>query len=52
MSKSKKPMTPAAAARIQSATAKQTGEDSQKGSFPSKAQSAAAKNTNKEDQDA
>lgn len=42
----KTPMTPAAAARIQSATAKQTGGQVPKGSFPAKAQKAAAKNVN------
>jgi len=47
MSKQKTPMTPAAAARIQSATAKQTGGQTLKGSFPAKAQSAAAKNSQK-----
>lgn len=46
MSKQKTPMTPAAAARIQSATAKQTGGQIPKGSFPAKAQKAAAKNVN------
>ena len=46
MSKQKTPMTPAAAARIQSATAKQTGGQIPKGSFPAKAQKAAAKNAN------
>ena len=42
----KTPMTKAAAARIQSATAKNGGNTS-KGSFPAKAQSGAAKNSNK-----
>ncbi len=48
MSKTKTPMTPAAAARIQSATAQQTGGQNPKGSFPAKAQKAAADNSNKE----
>jgi len=39
-------MTPSAAARIQSATAKKGGNTG-KGSFPSRAQSAAAKNSSK-----
>jgi hypothetical protein len=47
MSKSKTPMTPAAAARIQSSTAKQTSGQNPKGSFPAKAQKAAALNTSK-----
>ncbi len=46
MSEKKKPMTPAAAARIQSANAKQNGGATTKGSFPAKAQAAADKNTN------
>lgn len=41
---SKAPMTPAAAARIQSATAKAGNGQVAKGSFPARAQSAAAKN--------
>ena len=44
------PMTPAAAARIQAANAKKTGGQVSKGSFPAKAQKAAANNTNKGDQ--
>ncbi|RUM50012.1 MAG: hypothetical protein DSY47_02670 [Hydrogenothermus sp.] len=40
------PMTPDAAERIQSATAKANGGVVPKGSFASKAQSAAAKNVN------
>ncbi|MCH8497640.1 MAG: hypothetical protein LAT63_04145 [Marinobacter sp.] len=44
MSKAKTPMTPAAAARIQSATAKQNGGKTPKGSFAAKAQSSAARN--------
>ena len=44
MSKSKKPMTEAAASRIQSATAKKNGGQVKKKSFASKAQRAAAKN--------
>lgn len=48
MSNIKKPMTPAAAARIQSATAKKTGGKTPKGSFPAKAQKAASKNSEKE----
>ncbi|MBN8239885.1 hypothetical protein JF541_12045 [Marinobacter hydrocarbonoclasticus] len=44
MSKAKTPMSPAAAARIQSATAKQHGGNTPKGSFAAKAQSAAARN--------
>ena len=43
----KTPMTKAAAARIQSATAKKGG-DTTKGSFPTRAQSVADKNTQKE----
>ena len=42
---SKAPMTPAAAARIQSATAKATGGQVTKGSFPARAQAAAEKNS-------
>lgn len=45
MSHSKTPMSPAAAARIQSATAKQNGGSTPKGSFAAKAQSVAARNT-------
>ncbi|WP_396588251.1 hypothetical protein [Bermanella sp. R86510] len=44
MSKSKKPMTSAAARRIQSANAKKSGGQIEKRSFPAKAQSAAEKN--------
>ena len=44
MSKSKKPMTPAAAARIQSATAKHHGGKTPKNTFAARAQSRAAKN--------
>lgn len=40
-------MTPKAAARIQSSTAKATGGTLSKGSFAAKAQSAAAKNSKK-----
>ena len=47
MTKTKTKMTTAAAARIQSATAKKTGGQIPKGSFPAKAQKAAANNTNK-----
>ncbi len=39
-------MTPAAASRIQSANAKANDGQNPKGSFPAKAQSAAAKNSN------
>lgn len=42
----KTPMTPAAAARIQSATAKANGGKVASGSFAAKAQSAAATNSN------
>jgi hypothetical protein len=42
----KSPMTPAAAARIQSATAKTNNGQVSKGSFAARATSAAAKNTN------
>jgi hypothetical protein len=45
MSNNKTPMTPQAAARIQSATAKQNGGSVPKGSFAAKATSAAAKNS-------
>jgi hypothetical protein len=48
MSKQKIQMTPAAAARIQAANAKQTGGQTTKGSFSAKAQKAAANNINKE----
>lgn len=41
------PMTKAASARIQSATAKQNGGQTPKGSFGSRAQSASAKNSSK-----
>ena len=41
----KTPITPKSAARIQSATAKQNGGSVPKGSFASRAQSAAARNT-------
>ena len=45
MSKSKTtPMTPAAAARIQSTQSKATGGQTPKGSFAARAQSTAAKN--------
>ena len=47
MTKSKTPMTQAAAARIVSATSVKTGGQTQKGSFAAKAQSIAAKNANK-----
>lgn len=40
------PMTPEAAARIQSANAAKTGGQTQKGSVAARAQSAAAKNSN------
>ncbi|WP_157203809.1 MULTISPECIES: hypothetical protein [unclassified Marinomonas] len=49
MTKTKTPMTPAAAARIQSANAKQNNGKTPKGSFPAKAQSSAAKNLKKGD---
>ena len=45
MSKGKNSMTKSAAARIQSAEAKQNGGSVAKGSFAARAQSAAAKNT-------
>lgn len=47
MSKSSKstPMTPPAAARIQSSQAKANGGQTTKGSFAARAQSAAAKNS-------
>ncbi|TEW52652.1 hypothetical protein [Psychromonas algicola] len=45
MSKNKTPMTPTAAARIQSANAKAGSGQVGKGSFAAKAQSAAAKNS-------
>jgi len=44
MKKSKTPMSPAAAARIQSTTAKQHGGKTPKGSFAARAQSVAARN--------
>ncbi|MBO2568875.1 hypothetical protein KJI95_10050 [Shewanella sp. JM162201] len=44
MSNNKTPMTPAAAARIQSGTAKQGNGQVAKGSFAARAQSAAATN--------
>ncbi|MCC5796305.1 MAG: hypothetical protein JJU48_03130 [Methylophaga sp.] len=44
MTRSKTPMSTAAAARIQSATAKQNGGITPKGSFAAKAQSAASHN--------
>jgi hypothetical protein len=47
MSKSKTPMTPKSAARIQSATAKGNGGKVSKGSFASRAQSATAHKTGK-----
>jgi len=43
----KTPMTPKAASRIQSATAKANGGSVPKGSFASRAQRAAAKNSSK-----
>lgn len=46
MTKSKTPITPLAARRIQSAEAKANGGKVAKGSFAAKAQKAAAKNTN------
>lgn len=46
MSKNKTPMTPAAASRIQSATAKAGNGQTPKASFAARAESAAAKNTN------
>ena len=46
MSKSSKPMTSSAAARVQSANAKSNGGSTVKGSFTARAQSAAAKNSN------
>ena len=46
-SQSRTPMTPEAAARIQSATAKSHGGQVAKGSFAAKAQSAAAHNSGK-----
>ncbi|HCG7088206.1 TPA: hypothetical protein NJ342_003422 [Vibrio parahaemolyticus] len=45
MSKSKSPMTPSAAKRIQSAEAKANGGQVAKGGFAARAQSAAAKNS-------
>ncbi|MBU1309253.1 MAG: hypothetical protein KKE30_06950 [Gammaproteobacteria bacterium] len=45
MTQTKAPMTPEAAARIQSAQAKQNGGSVEKGSFTARAQSSAAKNT-------
>lgn len=47
MSNSKTPMTPNAAARIQSAEAKANGGQVAKGSFAATAQKVAAKNSNK-----
>ncbi len=44
MTKSKTPMTPEAAARIQGHTAKQNGGQVPKGAFAGRAQRAAAKN--------
>jgi len=41
----KTPMTPKSASRVQSATAKQNGGSVSKGSFASRAQSTAARNT-------
>nr|WP_165375130.1 hypothetical protein [Malaciobacter halophilus] len=41
------PMTKSAAARIQSANAKRNGGQTSKGSFPSKAQATATKNSSK-----
>ncbi|ELA7017092.1 hypothetical protein RA809_004646 [Vibrio parahaemolyticus] len=46
MTKSKSPMTPEAAARIQSSTSKANGGQTPKGSFGARAQSSAAKNSN------
>ncbi|PSW26016.1 hypothetical protein C9I94_05545 [Photobacterium swingsii] len=46
MSKPKTPMTPSAAARIQSTVAKANEGQVAKGSFAARAQSAAAKNSN------
>ncbi|WMN64954.1 hypothetical protein [Vibrio parahaemolyticus] len=46
MTKSKAPMTPSAAARIQSSTAKGNNGQTPKGSFAARAQSSAAKNSN------
>lgn len=46
MSKTKTPMTPEAASRIQSSTAKQNSGSVPKGSFAARAQSGAAKNSN------
>lgn len=46
MSKAK-PMSPKAAARIQSASAAKTGGQTAKGSFVARAQSAAAKGSNR-----
>ena len=43
----KTPMTKAASARIQSATAKQNGGQTPKGSFAAKAQTLASKNSQK-----
>lgn len=43
----KKPMTTKDAARIQSSNAKQHGGEVDKGSFPARAQAAAAKNENR-----
>ena len=43
----KTPVTPQAAARIQSATAKKSGGVTPKGSFPARAQRAAAKGSKK-----
>lgn len=45
MSKTKTPMTTETAARIQSSTAKENGGKVSKGSFASRAQSSAAKNS-------
>lgn len=41
------PMTKSAAARIQSANAKNNGGQTSKGSFPARAQAAASKNSTK-----
>ncbi|MGF1765697.1 hypothetical protein [Aliivibrio kagoshimensis] len=46
MTKSKAPMTPEAAARIKSSNAKSGDGKTSKGSFPARADKAAAKNQN------
>lgn len=50
MKNAKTPMSPAAAQRIQSATAKKHGGATPKGSFAAKAQSVAAKNASSKSQ--